>query len=246
MTLTGPDSQAIPVAEFVLHLVRTGGKPFDLVVIDTMARVMGNLDENMAPDIADLLRNLDVIRSATEAHIALIHHVGKDAARGARDHSSLRASIDTEIEITRDDTGIITAQVMKQRDGPTGGKFHYRLRQVELGFDQDGDAVTTCVVDPVHNEAASKPSISGQVEKALEILSTLITREDNDLYLPSVPRVRCARVDDWASACVPPGAISSAKNNDDRRRIWHRCRDQLVDAGLIQIDGDFVGMAGST
>lgn len=113
LTLTGKDSAAVAVAEVVQHLGGVGGAPFDLIVIDTMARVMGGLDENAAPDIADLIRNLDLIRRVTGAHVMLVHHTGKDTAHGARGHSSLRAAIDTEIELSRDDMGQITAEVTK-------------------------------------------------------------------------------------------------------------------------------------
>lgn len=70
----------------------------------------------------------------------LVRHSGKNLAGGACGHSSLRAAIDTEIVLSRDDeTGVVTAFFDKQRDGPTGRAFHYSLRAAELGKDQDGD-----------------------------------------------------------------------------------------------------------
>lgn len=57
MTLTGRDAQAAPLVEVVQHLAGVGSEPFALIVIDTMARVMGGSDENAAPDIADLVKN---------------------------------------------------------------------------------------------------------------------------------------------------------------------------------------------
>lgn len=147
ITLTGKDSQARDVVDTLHHLTAVGGAPFDLIVVDTLARVMGGSDENLAPAIAELLNELDYIRRATGAHVMLVHHSGKDGSRGARGHSSLRAAIDTEIALSRDDdTSQITAEVTKQRDGPTGGQFRFFLRRVVLGKDQDGDDVTTCVV----------------------------------------------------------------------------------------------------
>lgn len=89
-----------------------------------------------------------------------MHHTGKDTGRGARGHSPLRAAIDTEIELSRDDLGQITAEVTKQRDGPTGYRFCYQLRQVELGLDQDGDPVTTCLVDPAVPAEAGRAGVS--------------------------------------------------------------------------------------
>lgn len=148
LTLTGKDSQAHDVVETLHHLTAVGGAPFDLIVVDTLARVMGGSDENLAPAIAELLSELDYTRRATGAHVMLVHHSGKNPHQGARGHSSLRAAIDTEIALSRDDvTRQITAEVTKQRDGPTGGRFRFFLRRVVLGKDQDGDDVTTCVVD---------------------------------------------------------------------------------------------------
>lgn len=59
----------------------------------------GALDENAAPDIAGLMRNIDQIRRLSGAHVMLVHHTGKDTGRGARGQSSLRAAIDTKIEL---------------------------------------------------------------------------------------------------------------------------------------------------
>ncbi len=46
-----------------------------------------------------LVRCMDLIRQETGACVLFVHHSGKDAAKGARGHSLLRAAIDTEIEV---------------------------------------------------------------------------------------------------------------------------------------------------
>ncbi|EEW57677.1 regulatory prophage protein [Ruegeria sp. TrichCH4B] len=98
VTFAGKASDAGSMVEMVQHLASQTGR-FDLIVVDTLSRVMGDGDENTAPDIADLVKNLDVLRRRTGSNIMLIHHSGKDIARGARGHSSLRAAVDTEIEL---------------------------------------------------------------------------------------------------------------------------------------------------
>lgn len=117
-----------------------------LIVVDTLSRVMAGGDENSASDMTALIRNLDAIRSATGAHMLTVHHTGKDAARGARGHSSLRAATDTEIELMNED-GSRAAVVTKQRDHNGGETFAFDLKPVSLGHDQDGDEVTSCVVE---------------------------------------------------------------------------------------------------
>lgn len=118
-----------------------------LIVIDTLSRVMAGGDENSAADMTALIKNIDQLRELTGAHIMLVHHTGKDAARGARGHSSLRAATDTEIEIQSEDE-TRAAMVTKQRDYSGGEVFGFNLKSVKLGTDQDGDEITSCIVVP--------------------------------------------------------------------------------------------------
>ena len=134
-----------------------------LIVVDTLSRVMAGGDENSAADMTALIRNLDAIRAATGAHMLTVHHTGKDAARGARGHSSLRAATDTEIEIMNED-GSRAAVVTKQRDHNGGETFAFDLKPVSLGHDQDGDEVTSCVVEVRDSEEfnAAKKAAKGR------------------------------------------------------------------------------------
>lgn len=125
--------------------------PLAMVVVDTLARAMQNGDENTAQDMSKFIANLDVLREATDAHILIVHHSGKDASKGARGSSALRAALDTEIELDLDeDEGILRfARTVKQRDMEGNGLFAFKLRTEVLGVDQDGDDVTTCTIEPV-------------------------------------------------------------------------------------------------
>ena len=141
-----------------------------LVVIDTLSRIMAGGDENSAADMTALIRNIDAVREATGAHIMLVHHTGKDTARGARGHSSLRAATDTEIEVGND-AGARAAMVTKQRDHQGGETFAFALKSVRLGHDQDGDEVTSCVVEVVdegeYNAAAKSAKGLGGNQKLI-------------------------------------------------------------------------------
>lgn len=117
-----------------------------VIVIDTLSRIMAGGDENSAADMTALIRNIDAIREATKSHVILVHHTGKDTARGARGHSSLRAATDTEIEVANEN-GARAALVTKQRDHQGGETFPFDLKPVQLGFDDDGDEVSSCVVE---------------------------------------------------------------------------------------------------
>jgi len=132
--------------EALIALVRSieakHAQPVALVVIDTLSRAIAGGDENAPTDMGAIVRNFDRIRTATGAHLMVVHHSGKDKARGARGHSLLRAATDTELEV---DNHVITAT--KQRELDAGEPIRFNLKTVEIGRDADGDKVTSCIVE---------------------------------------------------------------------------------------------------
>ena len=137
-------SDAMALGRLLQEGAATWGPPA-LVVIDTLARSLGGGDENSGPDMGRLIDHLGVLQEMTGAHVMLVHHTGKDTERGARGHSSLRAAVDTEIEISRSgDESVVKTK--KQRDLEGGGRLAFTLETVVLGIDDDGDEVTSCCV----------------------------------------------------------------------------------------------------
>ena len=127
-----------------------------LVIVDTLARAMGGANENASEDMARIVSAADRIREETGAHVMFVHHCGKDAARGARGHSSLRAAVDTEIEVTAEEgSAVHTLTITKQRDlDSVGDRLSGRFVPVELGVNQWGNPITACVVEPVDKPSA--------------------------------------------------------------------------------------------
>jgi hypothetical protein len=137
---TGPLIEVIQAAEEI------AGQKVAAIVLDTLARVMTGGNENDSRDMSGFIANVDRIRAETGAAVLIVHHAGKDATKGARGHSSLRAAVDTEILVEGLD-GTRTATVCKQRDMPSGQVYAFTLEPVTVGTDaEDGTAVTSCVV----------------------------------------------------------------------------------------------------
>lgn len=157
INLLETDSSDIPlIVDASLAAKEATGNDRLLIVVDTLSRAIAGGDENSSADMTRLVANVDMIRQQTGAHVLIVHHTGKDTARGARGHSSLRGAVDTEIEVTTPSEGDNARQaiVRKQRDYATGEAFDFALRVVELGVDQDGDMVTTCVAERIDNSSA--------------------------------------------------------------------------------------------
>lgn len=143
------------------------GVPVRLIVIDTLSRAIAGGNENGPEDMGAFVRNVDRIRSASGAHIAVVHHSGKDRARGARGHSLLRAATDTELEVEvqggagAGNGAARTVTAKKQRDMDMGAPVAFGLQRIVLGVDDDGDEVSSCVVVPglAVTAAADMPQI---------------------------------------------------------------------------------------
>ena len=147
LNLLDPAADTPALIETIQAAAKQMGQPVKLVVIDTLSRALAGGDENSSQDMGALVGNMDAIRAATGACVLFVHHSGKDAAKGARGHSLLRAAVDTEIEVKADDeTGQRTATVVKQRELAKGARFGFRLDLVVLGQNQHGEDVTTCTV----------------------------------------------------------------------------------------------------
>lgn len=121
-------------------------EPYDLIVMDTFAQVMAGADENNGQDVGNALAQCKRIANRSGAMVLLVHHSGKDASKGSRGHSSIKAACDVEIKVERsNDTRSITTSKMK--DGVEGIGYLFSLHTVVLSQDEDGDDVTSCIVE---------------------------------------------------------------------------------------------------
>lgn len=119
----------------------------DVIIVDTFAKVTPGANENAGEDMGKALDNCRRIAEASGALVILVHHTGKDVDRGARGWSGIRAAADFEAEVCRDQaSGKRWLQVTKQKDGDDDGRWGFKLEDVVVDIDEDGDAVTSCVL----------------------------------------------------------------------------------------------------
>jgi hypothetical protein len=147
VNLLNPEADMPELGALCKEIEEQHGK-LSLIVIDTLSRAMAGGNENGPEDMTAFIANVDALRDYTGAHTMIVHHTGKDAAQGARGHSSLRAATDTEIELEVNGT-LRTATATKQRDLEPAKPFAFKLQIHELGTDPDDDPVTTCTIQEV-------------------------------------------------------------------------------------------------
>jgi KaiC/GvpD/RAD55 family RecA-like ATPase len=142
------DGDANDVIELVRKIEEIKGQSVRLIIPDTLARISAGANENSGEDMGPVMSRFDVVAAATRACIMIIHHNGKDAAKGSRGWSGIRAHIDTEIEVTEKD-GVRSVTVTKQRELPSKGEaIYFKLQVIEMGRTKFGKPATTCVAIP--------------------------------------------------------------------------------------------------
>lgn len=205
----GPVSLLDPAAvgalvAFIRQAETTHGEKCVAVFVDTVSRAMGGGDENSSEDMPALIAGADAVRLQIGATVIMAHHLGKDETRGARGHSSYKAALDTEIEVSvQGDVHLAT--VTKQRDMVSGERLAFRLPVIELGRDEDGDPVTTCYVEPAEAPPSAPLKAGGKHQTALlaalqewrrthasDLISSIELRELAKRQ--SIPRQRFAEV----------------------------------------------------
>ncbi len=134
----------------------------DAIVIDTLAAVIPGANENAGQDMGKLIEHCKYLHRKTGAVIFIIHHSGKDAAKGARGWSGIRAAVDAELEVVRDGNAR-QVRVTKQKDGEDGAIFGFTLGRRVFGLDDDDEEIVSMYVQ--HDEDTPVESMKKLVAK---------------------------------------------------------------------------------
>jgi hypothetical protein len=145
-----PNIYAEDTEALIQAILETGEA--DVIVFDTLAQVTAGANENAGEDMGLVMARCQEISKACNALVILVHHSGKDASKGSRGWSGLKAPLDTEITISKQENSRV-AKISKQKDGEEGQVFAFNLHEVCLENDDDGDPVTSCIVvfNPILN-----------------------------------------------------------------------------------------------
>ena len=220
--------------KLVSSVERLGIQPV-MVVIDTLNRAFSGGNENNSDDMGNFIRLTGWIQSRLNTAVMIVHHSGKDESKGARGHSSLRAALDAEIEVTRlsdlgDDNRRGMMTVTKQKDGEDGETIHYELALIETkpGNPVNGDgAVSSLVVVP--KEPPARPErqakkLTKDERECLDALKAAIGEAGESVGLQAIPvgakvvRIELAR-QYFYQTCVLDKASAKAAFNRGMRNL---------------------------
>ena len=214
-----------------------GEQPPTIVVVDTLNRSLAG-SESDDRDMSAYIRAADAIRDAFGCAVVVVHHSGLDSSR-PRGHTSLTAAADAQISIKRDGENIV-ATVEYMKDGPAGDVIVSHLKQVVVGMDDDGDLITSCIVEAVETPP-TEPKISRpRLTKGAQIALGALHDALNDCgeippasnHIPS--HTLAVTLTQWRDFAYRRG-ISASDKPDASRVAFARASECLVAARQVAI-----------
>lgn len=222
--------------------VITAGAAGGLLVVDTLNRAAVGADENSSADMGEVISALKKLQVALGGLVLVVHHAGKDQARGMRGHSSLHAALDAAVEVVRTDDRREWI-VRKSKDGRDGGAHPFRLRVVEIGTDDDGEPITSCVVESAEDAGQAVRRVrvpqGGNQRIAWDALGELL-RASPAFGKAGAPATRPCVELETAVAAVRDRLVTDPKRRTERTR---QAITGLVASGLLKLNEGWLWVA---
>lgn len=158
INLFSGDDDTTNLIKEVKDLEAYHGIPVRMVVIDTYNKATRGSNEISGQDVGKINERLERIMTECNCAVGVVDHLS--AGGRVRGHGSKTGDITNMIIVEKDEKKvdrngrpIRRMRLDKNKDGENGGTIPFVLRQVVVGFREDGKAITTCVVEaPDGNE----------------------------------------------------------------------------------------------
>lgn len=221
--------------------IRGAGCVGGVTIVDTLNAASPGADENASADMGRIIAGAKQLQREVGGLVLLIHHSGKDTSRGLRGHSSLTGAVDVIIEVTREESGDRRYwRVERAKDAPESDPMPFALSVVELGADEDGDMLTSCVVEPrerTEDEVKrTKPPSGANMRIALDVISVAL-KASHDYGQEGAPDSRpCVT---WELA-MEAAAARMATDDKHRRQRAQEAITSLVAKGHLSFQNGWV------
>lgn len=202
-----------------------GVKP-GLIIIDTFSHTLAGGDESNQEHIRAAIANLKRIVDRTGAAVMVVHHPTKAGTSDSRGSSLLTFDTDLLIKVEIDGKSklrrVTTPRVKEYAEI---APLAFQIRVVELGTDQDGDKVTSIVVEwrAVAADEFAADRLTQSEEAVLEALKRLQSRGENATFSA------------WWAECDTTESVglTNEPNNRLSKATFKRARAHLAELDLI-------------
>ncbi|MFP3977329.1 AAA family ATPase [Marinobacter sp. KMM 10035] len=190
------------IVRMIRRLISEHGTPA-LIVVDTLARNFGGLDENSNKDMGLFVQHMDRLKHELHTTVLIVHHTGqgnKDRARGA---SALKGAVDIELRVDARPGGTVALQATKMKDAELPESVLMRLHGVDLG--EIGSSAVVVKADEFVDDP--EPPMSKQQKQIWEILVHAIDETAGGVLDNKALVERCG------SQGINPARVSEARKH---------------------------------
>ena len=186
----GPDALIKLVERDAAKMKHEYGVDLVAVFLDTMGLAACYENEDKAAQVQKVVSGLNKLSDTTGALVIGVDHYGKDQGAGLRGSSAKRGHVETILACLvdkdrNDKTTNHRLKFEKIRDGEEGRIVPYRLKPVNCGVDEDGDPVSTCIIQWEPHRPPPRRRVAPQRLKT----NVTLDRAINDVGLPADPDV---------------------------------------------------------
>lgn len=222
-----------------IHTQLDATKPV-LIVLDTLARMIGDSPEN-GEGMINFANNAEAIAEHYGCLVIAVHHKGKNDDAGMRGHSSLPGAMVAGWRITKVGPLEASLKVEDAKDVEDGFSLDVKLKSIELGLKPHTfEPVTTLVVTEVSagvdvvnetdqiNKRRMPPGLRTFVR---EFQNALIDKGTDIQPFSNGPIVRAVRREDVRALYY--AARSDQEDNDTKRKAFSRQLQAAVERELL-------------
>jgi AAA domain len=203
------------------------------VVLDTLNRSMSG-SESDDEDMGNYVKAADAIREAFGCVVIIVHHCGIEGTR-PRGHTSLTGAVDAQLAVKRDGGGNIIVKVEHMKDGAEGAEIISALKPMDVGTDEDGDTMTSCIIVPSDDTVSTAVTVKGVPKLALDALYEAIAECGEVVTSAHIPpRTRTIPVVRWQQY-FEAKTVGDRTKPDSKRRAFVRATEKLQELKIIGI-----------
>lgn len=217
--------------------MKSRGHRLGIVALDTLSASIPGADENAAKDMSPVLSALQALALDLDVMVLVVAHTGKDQDRGLRGWSGLMANADGLIMMAPRETDqdrLCSGTVVKVKDGMSGDRFGFELETTEIGRDEDGDPITSCLVrdtDAPAGQKAVSRRLTSKLEAVLRAVALCVEAGQVETVTgcPGVPAgTEGVRRDVLRAKLTEIGFTAGTANPDSIRKSMNRTIDDLI------------------
>jgi hypothetical protein len=226
-----------------------------MVIVDTLNRNFGGLDENSTKDMTTFISNVDAVFRTTGKTVLIVHHAGHGGDRG-RGSIALPGACEGEFFIKKQDDGLVLT-CPKQKNAAEAEPHYFKFKPVVIPgrFDDDGEAVGSLCLELTNGVGKTK---SKRLSAREDVILTSLNESIASHGVEPSPEIKLkfggfdsivgrmqkvVHIDYWrdnAYKSITVDCASEEKKQDALKKAFKRCRDKLFNDGFTVEHGDYV------